>query len=150
MLGFSLLSCFKSKQYDYYEFSSLPKLYKHMNFSACVKGLFIWPPLTYKLLIAMKLAVLLTLVAVLEATAGSFAQRITLRAQNIPLAKALDEVHIQSGYQIFLNGKSQSQTKVNVFLENASLEETMNALLKGLPLHWKIKDNTIIIRFNAS
>ena len=119
-----------------------------MNFFASVKGRGVFGRLllTYKLLIAMKLVVLLTFVAVLEATAGSYAQRITLKAKNIPLAQALDEVHVQSGYQIFLNGKTQGQAVVDVALENASLEEAMDALLEGRPLEWTIKGNTIIIR----
>ena len=94
----------------------------------------------------MKLAVLLTIVAVLQATAGSYAQRITLKARNITLSKAMDEVHAQSGYEIFFNGKREARMKINVNLENASVEETMKTLLTGLPLYWTIKDKAIIVR----
>lgn len=94
----------------------------------------------------MKLVVILTLVAVLQATAGTYAQRITLKAQNIPLSKVMDEVHTQTGYDVFFSGKKEARTKVNVDLKNASMEESMMNILRGLPLQWTIKDKTIIIR----
>src|SRR5690606_10171806 len=117
-----------------------------MNFQACVKGLVIEKPLTFRLLIIMKLAILFTLLTIVQATASSYAQRITLKARDMTLSEALDEVHVQSGYQVLLNGKREAKTKVNVNLTDVSVKEAVIALLKGLPLQWTIKDNTIIIR----
>lgn len=113
-------------------------------FNVCVKGNY-WP-LASRWLLIMKLAVFLTLVAVLQATAGSFAQQITLKARNISLTQAMRSVQNQSGYPFFLMGKEVANTKVSVQVENASLEETMAALLKDSPLSWTFKDNTIIIK----
>lgn len=98
----------------------------------------------------MKLAVLLTFAAILQATAGSYAQRITIKAKNIPLAQAMDKVHEQTGYQILLSGRQEAKAKIDVDIENASLSEAMESLLEGLPMHWTIKGQTIVITPSAA
>lgn len=120
-----------------------------MNFHACVKGLFIKPPLTDKLLLIMKLAVLLTLAAIFQATASTYAQRITIKAKRIPLAKAMDKVHEQTGYQVLMSGREQAKTRVDIDIENVSLSEAMEALLKDLPMHWTLKERTIVVTPSA-
>lgn len=119
-----------------------------MNLYVFVKG-FNWP-LTYRWLLMMKLAVLLTLVAVLQATAGSFAQHITLEAQNIPLSQAMQSVQKQSGYLFLFKGKDLANTKVSVKVRDADLKKAMDELLKGKAMDWMLKDNTIIIRSIAT
>ncbi|WP_257669894.1 SusC/RagA family TonB-linked outer membrane protein [Parapedobacter tibetensis] len=94
----------------------------------------------------MKLAVLLTMVAILNATAGSYAQYITIKERGITLSKAMEKVHEQSGYEVFFSVKEQAKVRLNVNLVNASLEEAMELLLGDLPLQWKLKDNIIIIQ----
>jgi len=117
-----------------------------MNFHRRVKGLFLPGPLTDKILLIMKLVVLFTFAAILQATANSHAQQITLKARQIALSAAMDEIHAQTGYQILLSGKNLGRARVDVNLENASLNETMKTLLNGLPLRWIIRENTIIIK----
>lgn len=116
-----------------------------MNFYERINGYLILYPLTNRLLIIMKLAVLMTLMAVLTATAGGYAQQITLKAKQITLQDALEEVHRQTGYDILLNGELSTAYKMNVNLVNASLQETLTVLLEGANLRAKIKDKAIII-----
>ncbi|WP_316814549.1 TonB-dependent receptor [Pedobacter nyackensis] len=117
-----------------------------MKLNACVKGPRMRSPLALKLLLIMKLGVLLTFFGIFNASAGSFAQHITLKASNIALSKAMEQVKAQTGYQFFLIGKKQADTKVYIDVENASLDEAMTALLINLPFSWTLKDRTIVIR----
>lgn len=94
----------------------------------------------------MKLAVLITIVTILQATADTYAQRVTIKAKNISLAKVMDQVHEQTGYQVLLSGREEAKAKINVDIENVSLHEAMDNLLKGMSLHWTIKGQTIVIR----
>lgn len=117
-----------------------------MNFQTGVKGLLIEMPLPKRVLLMTKLVVLFTLVAVFQATANSYAQRITLKAQRITLSKAMEAVHQQSGYEVFFGGTKYGRALLNVDMKNATLEEAMTALLHDLSLDWRLSGNTIIIK----
>ena len=114
-----------------------------MNFNACVKGFN--KPLTYRLLLMMKLAILLTIGAVFQAAASSVAQSITLNVSRIPLSDAMESIRQQSGYLFLLKGKELADTKVSAHIEDAPLDDVMNALLKGYALDWVVKGKTIVI-----
>lgn len=117
-----------------------------MNYKPCVKGLWIHSPLILKLLLVMKLALLLSLLFVFRVTAGGFAQVITLKVQNVPLSRAMQSVQEQSGYLFLLKGRELAETPVSAQLENGSLEEVMDALLKDASLSWILKNKTIVIK----
>ncbi|WP_257670192.1 TonB-dependent receptor [Parapedobacter tibetensis] len=104
--------------------------------------------LTKRLLLIMKLAVFLTCLSVLQAAAEGFAQTVTLRAENISLVQAMQSIQQQSGHPFFLNGKDLAGIKVNVRIDNLSLEKAMDKLLKGKPVDWVLNDETIIVTFS--
>ena len=112
-----------------------------MDFQACVKGAYIR---------IMKLAILLTVVTVLNAAAAGYAQYITIKARGITLSKALEQVHEQSGYEVFFTANEQAKIRLNVNVVKATLDEAMASLLSDLPLQWRLKDNIIIIRPESS
>lgn len=112
-----------------------------MNFNACVKGR-CWP-LTY--LLMMKLVILLTLSAVMHATAGSMAQTITLNIREVPLMDAMQAIRQQSGHLYLLKGKALANTKVGAQVQAVPLEQAMETLLEDTDLEWVLKNNTIVI-----
>ncbi len=114
-----------------------------MNFYPCVKGWY--KPLTYQLLLIMKLAIILTFLTVLQAAATSYAQRITMKASNISLNDAMENVQAQTGYLFFFRGKDVAYTRVDANIADAELKTAMNVLLDGLPFTWTLEDETIII-----
>jgi len=115
-----------------------------MIFNACVKGL--CRPLTYRLLLTMKLIIVISLAAVFQVTAGGYAQTITLKAKNVTLAEAMRSIQKQSGYPFFLNGKAVATSRVDAEIKNATLEEAMAELLAPLGLEWVLKDETIVVK----
>ncbi len=94
----------------------------------------------------MKLTVFFTFVAVLQATAGSMAQTITLRSRNLPLSEVMEEVKKQSGFHFFLKGENLATLRVNTSIRQAPLENAMELLTRNLGVEWVIKDNIIILR----
>jgi TonB-linked SusC/RagA family outer membrane protein len=94
----------------------------------------------------MKLTVFITLLSVFQVVAGSFAQTITLKAKNIPLAQVMRGIQKQSGHPFFLNGKDLADKRVEADFKNAPLDEAMTVLLKPLSLEWTLKDGTIVIK----
>lgn len=113
-----------------------------MNFNAYVKGRY--RPLA-QLLLMMKLAILLTLLGVLQATASSVAQTISLNVRQVPLADAMDAVRQQSGHLYLLKGRELAMMKVGARVQGVPLQRAMDALLDGTPLEWVLLNNTIVV-----
>src|SRR5690606_33575252 len=103
---------------------------KYMIFHSCVKGRY-WL-LTNQFALIMKLTVFLPFVAVLQATARSMAQTITLRSRNLPLSEVMEEVKKQSGFHFFLKGENLAPPRVNTSIRQAPLENAMELLTRNL------------------
>ncbi len=102
--------------------------------------------LSKRLLLIMKLVVLLITLNISALFADSFAQTITLRAKNISLVQAMRDIQKQSGHAFFLNGKELAQVKVNVDIQNLSLNQAIDKLLTGVNAVWVMEGPTIIIK----
>lgn len=94
----------------------------------------------------MKLAVFLTLITVLQASADSFGQVITLNVRNLPLPEAMERIQQQSGYLFFLKGEALANMRVSANIRQATLQQAMTSLTRDLGLDWVIRDKTIILR----
>src|SRR5690606_6735099 len=114
-----------------------------MNFHSCVRGLY--RPLTNQWLLVMKLALFLTFLTVVQVTASTYAQRVTMHARDMSLNEAMKRVQVQTGYLFFFRGKDVAYTRVDAHINDAGLAEAMNMLLEDLPLKWTLEDKTIII-----
>ncbi|WP_448700663.1 TonB-dependent receptor [Mucilaginibacter sp. AW1-3] len=103
----------------------------------------VWlPP---KLLLVMKLTTLLIIVALVQVSAKTFSQRITLDENNVPLKRVLRSIEQQSGYVFFYDSKDVKQ-KVNIHISNAPIEVALAECFKNLPLSYKIADKTILLQ----
>src|SRR5690606_14424078 len=114
-----------------------------MNYSLCVKGM-CWP-LTTRWLLVMKLALLLTCVFTVHVYAASYAQLLTIRAKEKPLAEVMKQVKQQSGVTYFLNGRDIALQKVTVNVTNKPIAEAMDSMLAGLPLVWTLDDAVVVV-----
>src|SRR3546814_10242991 len=97
----------------------------------------------------MKLAIVISLWAVLQATASSHAQTISLHAQNITLADAMRSIQQQSGFPFFLNGKTLATSRIAIDVDNVPLDQALDRLLSPLSLEWVLKNETIVIKPRA-
>src|SRR5690606_18331558 len=94
----------------------------------------------------MRLTTVFLIATLMQISAASLAQRITLKEQNVPLEEVLKQIRRQSGYDIFFNGQLLENTKnVTVNITNANIEEALNATLQGLPLTYKLEGTTLTI-----
>lgn len=99
----------------------------------------------YKL--SMKLALLLLFVGTAHASAPTFGQSITLKRKNAKLSSILKDIQRQSGYNIFYDASVVSKDLLaTVNLTNQPLDKTLETLLKGYSLDYKIVDKNIILR----
>ncbi|WP_316817664.1 TonB-dependent receptor [Pedobacter nyackensis] len=95
----------------------------------------------------MRVTTIILIASLMQVSAASFGQRITINKRSINLEAVLKEVRKQSGYAYYYDGKILSKNQqVNVALTNATVEEALKSIFKGLPLSYEIEDKTVIIR----
>ncbi len=104
-----------------------------------------------KLLLVMRLSVLIILTMIIQVSASTYAQKITIVKNKILLEDIFKEIHIQSGYDFFFDRNTVSKyNPITVKINNATLEEALKSSLSGLPLSYTIKDKRIsIIEINS-
>lgn len=112
-----------------------------------------WPPdrrgkfkgLT-KIFLAMRLTVILLTAAILQASASGHAQTVTLSGKSIPIKKVFTEIKLQTGYVVFSNINTISDTRsVSLSARDMPLKEVLDIILKDLPVTYLIKDKTIVL-----
>lgn len=100
-----------------------------------------------KILLTMKLTFLLLFVALLQVSAGSFAQKISLSENDARLESVLKKIRTQSGYNFLYNTQMlEKAERVTVHLKDASLEEAMAAVFKKQPFTYTIANKTIVVK----
>lgn len=100
---------------------------------------------------AMRLTVILLTVALMQVSAKSFSQEVSLNARRASLEKIFKEIESQTGYVFFYNKPVMEGTNtVSIEVEKAPLEFLLNELLKNQPLRYAIYNKTIIISRKTS
>jgi len=94
----------------------------------------------------MKLTTFIILIALMQASAASFGQKISLSERNVPLEKVLKSIEQKSGYVFFYDAKDLPNARVSVKLENADIEEALKSSIKDLPLKWEIVKNNVFLK----
>ena len=99
-----------------------------------------------KIFLAMKITTILLLSASLTASAGGFAQQVTLTAKNMRLEKVFKEIKKQTGYVFFYDANLLKKTRpVTLHIKNGSVTEVLKESLEGKPLDFSIERKTITI-----
>lgn len=97
-------------------------------------------------LLFMKLSVILLLVGILQVSAFSYAQKITLHRTNGKLISVLREVQKQSGYHIFFDKSLiPANATVDISVEGALIDEVLKTLLIKHDLDFKKLDKNIVL-----
>lgn len=102
--------------------------------------------LPYKFILIMKLSIFIIIIACIQVSAASYAQRITLNEKNTPISILLAKIQQQSGYDLFYKNKLVKDAKLNLSLHEVPLETALEAVLKNQDLGFDIEDQMIIIR----
>jgi TonB-linked SusC/RagA family outer membrane protein len=99
-----------------------------------------------KILLIMRFTTLILITAILQVSASSFAQKITLSKKNAPLIEVLSQIRIQTGYDFVFNASTLKGAKeVSLQVKDAELEVVLKAIFKGQPLEYEINDKTVVV-----
>lgn len=95
----------------------------------------------------MKLIVLLLTIAIMQVSASSFAQRITLNKTKAPLEQIINEIRTQTGYDFLYNNKLLKKANpVTINVKNAGIEEVLEICFHNQPLTYKIEDKAVWLK----
>jgi len=101
----------------------------------------------FKILLAMKLTAMFMLASLVTVSAKTFSQGIKIHQNQVSVDKVLKLIKKQSGYSYLFEDDAVSKTiKLDVDVDNASVEETLNRCFKDQPLTYKIFEKTIVIK----
>lgn len=107
-----------------------------------------WPPHRLRqCLLVMKLTTLLLFMAIMQVSATSFAQKVTLNQQHITIAGIFKEIRKQTGYNVIWEPeKLNEHALIDVQFNKADLTDVLSRCLYGTNLEYKIEDKTIVIK----
>ncbi|WP_162141644.1 SusC/RagA family TonB-linked outer membrane protein [Pedobacter heparinus] len=98
----------------------------------------------------MKLIIIMLFTCLMQVSASSFAQRISLSEKNASLEQVLKKIKLQTGFDVLYGSEVLNQAKkVNINLSNIPINDALGQLFEGQPLNYQVKDNTIFITRKA-
>ncbi|MBO9632971.1 MAG: SusC/RagA family TonB-linked outer membrane protein [Chitinophagaceae bacterium] len=93
----------------------------------------------------MRLSIFLLLIAS-HVCAGTFAQKVTLKARDITLAQAFNSIKQQTGYSFFWDQQLLDKAPlISISVTDVPITEALDKVLKGLPLTYEIKGKIAFI-----
>ena len=99
-----------------------------------------------KILLVMRLIIVLLTTAILQVSASSYGQNVTLKRSGASLINVFTEIRKQTGYDFFYSDKMMANAKpISVTLKQASLEEALKQIFANQALQYELKDKTVVI-----
>jgi TonB-linked SusC/RagA family outer membrane protein len=99
-----------------------------------------------KLLLIMKLTTFILMMSLLQVSAATFGQKVTLKQDNITIDQVFREIRKQTSYDVLMNITRFRSAKINVNFKNTPLKEVLDELVKGQNLEYTIKEKTVVVR----
>lgn len=100
-----------------------------------------------KCILTMKLLILFTVIACLEASARSYGQTVSLSLQNAPLEKAFKEIKRQTGYSfVYTRAQLRNTIPITYQVKNGSLKDVLEQCFRNQPLSFVIEDRYIVVQ----
>ena len=110
--------------------------------------IFVQPPgCASKLLLVMKLTTLLITITILQVSAATYAQKITLSEKKSSLLTVFDDIKSQTGYDFMVSmDVLRSANTVTINVKNVSLEEVLKQIFQDQPLTYEVTDKSILVK----
>lgn len=101
----------------------------------------------HQILLIMRLTTLILIATMMQVSAASFGQRVTLKKDNASLKHIFTEISRQTGYTVLYRSELLLKAKpVKVNLTGASLEDAMEQILFRQGMDYAIEDRTIVVK----
>lgn len=101
-----------------------------------------------RMLLVMKLIIIMLTTCLMQVSAASFGQRLTLVKQNVSLKEVFREIRQQTGYNVLWPSEKLDAAKtVDANFREKQLSEVLDELLKGQSLGYSIDRKTVRIAY---
>lgn len=99
----------------------------------------------------MKLTVILITCCLLQVSARSFGQRVTINKTNTSLQTVLQDIRKQTGVDFFYDSELLKNAKpVNIKLKNATIEDALKACFADQPYSYAIENGIVVVKEKSS
>jgi TonB-linked SusC/RagA family outer membrane protein len=103
--------------------------------------------LSTKTLRVAKLTAIILFTACMQVSASGYSQKVTLTRNNVSLVSVFQEIQRQTGYNFLYSYEDVDRIgNVDVFLQDVSLEEALEACMRNRPLTYAIIEKTVVIK----
>lgn len=100
-----------------------------------------------KFVLVMKLTTVLLIAAILQVSAGTYAQKVTLQKNNASLQSIFSEIRNQTGYDFLGDANLIRQANpINIYVKDASLKEVLEQCFQNQDLTYTIEEKTVIVK----
>lgn len=100
-----------------------------------------------KFLRVIKLITAIFFLGIIQVSATSFAQKITLKVKNAPLEKIFNQIHKQTGYDFFYNSNLiRKANPITVDVKESDLVSVLNICFNNQPFTLTITEKTVIVK----
>ncbi|TSJ36600.1 SusC/RagA family TonB-linked outer membrane protein [Mucilaginibacter corticis] len=107
----------------------------------------VWHGRTQKLFLVMRITTFLLLLFILQVSASSLAQKVSLAVHDAPLARVFQELHSQTGYDFAYQTRTLESVKpVTLEVKDLELKDVLDKLFEGQPLTYTIEDKSIVVK----
>ncbi|MET4544664.1 TonB-linked SusC/RagA family outer membrane protein [Pedobacter africanus] len=104
----------------------------------------------HQFLLVMRLTTLIMILGIVQASATTFGQKVTLAVKNEPLTKVFKKISQQTGYGFILSNKMMKDSKpVSVDLKEVTLSEALRILFRAQPLTYAIEEKSVVVSRKA-
>lgn len=95
----------------------------------------------------MKLTAFILIISLMQVTAATFGQTVTLKQSNVSIAKLFYEIRKQTGYDVIVeNTKFKMDKRIDANFSNTPLSQVLNQIFTGTNLAYTIEDKTVLIK----
>ncbi|WP_316812305.1 TonB-dependent receptor [Pedobacter heparinus] len=95
----------------------------------------------------MRLTTVLLVAALMQASAASIAQKITLNKEHADLRSVFKSLRAQSGYNfVYADHVLELANPVNISVKAADFEDVLKSIFSNQPLTYKIDNNAVIVQ----
>ena len=100
-----------------------------------------------KWIMRIKLVAVLLIVGIVQVSASSYAQKITLNIKNATMQSVFNEIGKQSGFDFIYDAAILNKaSRIDIKVIDEGLEETLEKCLKGQQLTYSIESKTVIVK----
>jgi TonB-linked SusC/RagA family outer membrane protein len=116
-------------------------------YSFYTKKLWMPPCNIVKLLLIMRLTTIILITGIMQVSASSFAQKITLSERNSSLVKIFDKIREQSGVDFVVSmGMLKDSKPVSIQVQGHELQDVLKQIFKNQDLEYTINDKFVVVK----